>query len=177
LITVIFAHPHRSRSVAHRALLDAIADLPALAVRSLYDLYPDFAIDAAQERRALERTRLVVWQHPLYWYGAPALLKLWFETVLVRGWAFGSGGTALQGRDCLWVTTTGGNADAFTAAGKHGHSFDDFVAPVRQTARFCGMVWREPVVVMGSHRLAAPELQEHAAAYRRRLESYLADHA
>lgn len=162
--------------MAHRALLGAIADLPAITVRALYDLYPDFAIDPEAERGVLERTRLIVLQHPLYWYGVPALLKLWFEIVLVRGWAFGPGGTALQGRDCLWVTTSGGDAEAFTAAGKHAHPFDAFVPPIEQTARFCGLAWLEPLIVMGSHRLPSEALQQHATAYRRRLHDYLAAH-
>ena len=107
MITVVYAHPYPSRSRACAALLSGVADVDGLEVRSLYELYPDFDIAPLAERAALERARLVVWLHPLYWYTAPALLKHWFDQVLVRGWAYGQGGTALHGKDCLWVTTTG----------------------------------------------------------------------
>lgn len=175
MITLIHAHPHRDRSIGGRALLEAVRDLPRLAVRSLYDLYPDLSIDVAAERAALESTRLLIWQHPLHWYGVPALLKLWFEVVLAEGWAFGDR-QALAGKDCLWVTTTGGGQDAFAPGGRHGHAFEAFVAPVEQTARFCGMNFLTPIVVYGSHRIEPHELRRHAAQYRSLLAAYGARH-
>jgi len=175
LITLLYAHPQPDRSIGGRRLVEAVRDLPGLAVRSLYDLYPDFAIDVVAEREALDSTRLLVWQHPLHWYGVPALLKLWFDDVLTEGWAFGSR-RALAGKDCLWVTTTGGGTDAFTAGGRHGHPFEAFVAPLAQTARFCGMNFLAPFVVYGSHQLAPDALDRHAQAYRTLLADYLARH-
>ena len=142
-------------------------------MRSLYDRYPDFDIDAAAERAALERARLVVWMHPLYWYTSPALLKLWLEQVLVKGWAYGEGGGALAGKDCLWVATTGGDAAAFSASGRHGHEFDAFAPAMRQTARFCGMNWLEPFAVHGAHRIADAELGSAALQLRRRVQEWV----
>jgi glutathione-regulated potassium-efflux system ancillary protein KefF len=175
LILLIYAHPYPDRSIGGRVLFEAVRDLPQLSVRSLYDLYPDFAIDVQAERAALLAAQLVIWQHPLHWYGPPALLKLWFEKVLTEGWAFGSQ-RALAGKDCLWVTTTGGATDAFTPEGRHGHPFEAFVAPVAQTAQFCGMNFLPPFVVYGSHRLAPEALQRHAGEYRALLTAYGAGH-
>ena len=92
MILVVFAHPYPDRSFANRALLEAVDDRPDVEVRSLYDRYPDFDIDAAAEREAMSRADVVVWQHPIYWYNVPALMKLWFERVLTSGWAWGPGG-------------------------------------------------------------------------------------
>jgi glutathione-regulated potassium-efflux system ancillary protein KefF len=175
LITLIYAHPHADRSIGGKALLDAVQGVAGLSVRALYDLYPDFSVDVAAERAALESARLVVWQHPLHWYGVPALLKLWFDDVLTEGWAF-NGGRALAGKDCLWVTTTGGGPDAFTPTGRHGHAFEAFVTPISQTARFCGMNFLDPVVVHGSRRMGTEALQRHAASYRAFLADYSANH-
>ena len=52
------------------------------ATHTLAELYPDFDIDGDAERAALARARLVVWLHPFYWYGVPALMKHWFDQVL-----------------------------------------------------------------------------------------------
>ncbi len=175
MITLIHAHPHADRSIGGRILLDAVRDLRGLAVRSLYDLYPDFAIDIEAERTALESTRLLILQAPFHWYSVPALLKLWFDDVLTEGWAFGSR-RALAGKDCLWVTTTGGDSDAFSPQGRHGHPFETFVAPVAQTARFCGMNFLPPIVVYASHALADVDLRQHAQAYRDVLTRWLAAH-
>jgi len=169
MILLLYAHPHPQRSVAGRALLSAVADLPDLTLRSLYDVYPDLAIDVDTERALLAAARLVIWQHPLHWYGPPALLKLWFEDVLVRGYAYGDGGTALAGKDCLWVTSTGATGGDYAPAGKHGHHFASFVPAVEQTARFCGMNWLEPIFVHGGHYIGAEALATQAQAYRARL--------
>lgn len=150
-IAHIYAHPIAERSLANQELLDAVADLPFVARRDLYELYPDFDIDVAAERRLLESVDLLVFQHPLYWYNMPALAKLWIDEVFGVGWAYGTGGNALVGKRMLWVVTTGGDFHAYAADGPHGHPFEVFCAPVRQTARFCGMRWADPLVVHDAH--------------------------
>ena len=169
MVVVIFAHPYPDRSVANRTLLEGLDGLDGVEVRSLYDRYPDFAIDADAERDALEAASTIVWQHPIHWYNVPALLKLWFERVLVHGWAWGPGGDALRGKRCLWAITTGGDERDYSPAGMHAHPFDAFEPVVRQTAEFCGMTWLDPFVVWGARQLDAETLREHARRYRARL--------
>lgn len=171
-ILVVYAHPYPRSSRAGAALVEAVAGLAATQVRSLYDLYPDFDIDVAAEQAALARARLVVWLHPLHWYGVPGLLKHWFDTVLVKGWAHGEGGTALSGKDCLWAVSTGGDVAAFSAQGRHRRPLADFVAPIEQTARYCGMNWLAPHIVHGASAIPAEDLAALAAAFRGRLESW-----
>ena len=117
MILVLQAHPYPDRSRANQALTDAITGLDGVTVRSLYDRYPDFDIDVPSEQAALAGARVVVWQHPLYWYAAPALLKLWFEKVLTAGWAYGPGERALRGKRCLWAVTSGGDGDDYRPGG------------------------------------------------------------
>lgn len=52
-IVLVHAHPYPRRSRANKALLEAVEDLPGVSVRSLYDRYPDFAIDVDAEKAAL----------------------------------------------------------------------------------------------------------------------------
>ncbi len=169
MIDLVFAHPYPDRSRANRALLAAVRDVPEIEVRSLYDLYPDFGIDIEAEQAALTRAALVVWQHPLYWYSVPGLMKHWFDKVLAHGWAYGDGGNALEGKTCLWVATTGGDDQAFTTSGMHAHSFAAFIPPIEQTARFCNMRWETPILLHGAHRVSDQLLAQHAQRYRDRL--------
>jgi glutathione-regulated potassium-efflux system ancillary protein KefF len=169
-IVVILAHPYLARSRANRALVREIKELPGVDVRNLYELYPDFDIDVAAEQEALTAADVVVWQHPMYWYSVPGLLKHWFDKVLARGWAYGDNGTALHGKRCLWVVTTGGDDAAFRPEGIHGFPMSSFTPHVEQTARFCGMDWLEPVILHGSHRVSAHDLHEFANAYRVRIQ-------
>lgn len=167
-VVIVFAHPYPDRSRAGRVLLDAVRDLPAVTVRSLYALYPDFSIDVEAEQAALIEARTIVWQTPFHWYGVPSMLHLWFEKVLADGWAYGEG-AALAGKRLLWVTTTGGRQSAYAPGQMHGRPFEDYVPAIEQTARFCGMRWEPPLVVHGAHRISAARLAERATEYRARL--------
>jgi glutathione-regulated potassium-efflux system ancillary protein KefF len=172
VILVILAHPYPSRSRACAALVEAVRDMRDLEVRSLYDLYPDFDVDRVAEQSALERARLVVWLHPLFWYTVPALMKHWMDDVLVRGFAFGPEGGKLAGKDLLWVPTTGGDDAAFSAAGRHNHAFSAFTPGIEQIARFCGMNWLEPFVLHGAHEIADDELRHAGLGLRERLVAW-----
>jgi glutathione-regulated potassium-efflux system ancillary protein KefF len=173
MVVLVFAHPYPDRSRANRRLLEAVAELEGVDVRSLYDMYPGFDIDVAAEQAALERASAVVWQHPTYWYTVPGLLKHWFDKVLLRGFAYGEGGTALRGKRCLWVVTTGGDDEAYTEAGMHGRAFESYKPVVEQTAVFCGMRWEEPLIVQGVHDLEDGALDAAAGTYRARVERLL----
>jgi glutathione-regulated potassium-efflux system ancillary protein KefF len=166
VIVVIHAHPYPSRSRAGAALVAAIRDVPALEVRSLYELYPDYDIDVASEQAALERSRLIVWLHPAYWFTPPALMKHWFDAVLADGWSQAKG-PSLSGKDCLWVTTLG---DSEEAGGR-------LTPAVEQIARRCGMSWLDPFVVHGAHALRDEELRDQGRRLRARVDAWVARHA
>ena len=175
MILVIHVHPYPRHSRAVQVLVAAARELPEVEIRSLYDLYPDFDIDVVAEQAALLRADLVVWLHPVYWYSVPALLKHWFDVVLLRGWAYGGQGdgeqtgTALRGKDCMWAVTTGGDSVAYSPVGMHQRSFDEFVAPIEQTARFCGMNWLSPHILYGAHLVSDEAIAASATDFRQRL--------
>lgn len=165
MIVVIHAHPYPRTSRAGAALLEAIRDLPTLEVRSLYDLYPDFDIDVAAEQAALERAQLVALMHPLYWYSAPAILKHWFDTVLVEDWAHVERDSAkLKGKACQWIVTTGDDQ-------AYGPGAPTPI--VEQITRACGMNWLEPFIVGSADQLSAEDLRERGRELRARLESHV----
>lgn len=168
-IVILYSHPYPPRSHVGKVLLAAVQDLPFVTTRTLYDRYPDFAINVDAEREAITGADVLVWQSPLYWYGVPALMTLWFEKVLAYGWAYGPGGDALVGKRVLWVTTTGGSEAEYRPGAMHGHSFDAFVPGVSQIARYCGMAWEPPIVVHHARHLSASDLAGEAATYRDRL--------
>jgi glutathione-regulated potassium-efflux system ancillary protein KefF len=173
-VLVIVAHPTMAQSRVNRRLLDAARQRggPAVAVRDLYRLYPDYLIDTAAEQAALSRARLVVWQHPLHWYGMPPLMKLWVDEVLSFGWAYGPGGTALRGKDLWLVTSTGGAQASYRPDRYNRYFFDAFMPPYEQTAALCGLRFLPPMVLHGAHRVAEAELAEHAEVYAERLARY-----
>lgn len=169
MVLVVLAHPYLDRSRANRALLDQVERQSGVRVRDLYQLYPTFSIDVAAEQRALVEAKVIVFQHPMYWYSVPGLLKHWFDKVLARGFAYGDGEGALKGKKCLFAITTGGDDKAFSADGIHGQELDAFLPVLRQTSVFCGMEFLPPMIVSGAHRISDTLLQQEAERYGQRI--------
>jgi glutathione-regulated potassium-efflux system ancillary protein KefF len=173
-VVVLVAHPDLQHSRANRQLMRAAAATTPgrVEVRDLYALYPDFLVDVAAEQAALAAARLVVWQHPLHWYGMPPLMKLWLDEVLAFGWAYGPGGTALRGKDLWLVLSTGGPEASYRSDGYNRYFFDAFLPPYDQTAAVAGMRLLPPLLLHAAHRVDDAAVNAHAAVYAERLSSY-----
>jgi len=180
-VLVLVAHPSLEQSRVNQRLLRAIgapaatqhaAPASRIVVRDLYALYPDYLIDVQAERSLLGTAQLVVWQHPIHWYGMPPLMKLWLDEVLGFGWAYGPGGHALAGKQLWLVASTGSPEEAYHPSGHNRYFFDAFLPPYEQTSTLCGMRFLAPLLLHGSHRVSAAELDAHAVLYAQRLASY-----
>jgi glutathione-regulated potassium-efflux system ancillary protein KefG len=165
---ILFVHPAYEKSRANRLLLQAVHDLEHVTIHDLYEEYPDFNIDIEREKALLVEHDLIVLQHPFYWYSSPALLKEWLDLVLEYGFAYGTGGTALQGKQLLTTITTGGSPDAYRPEGINRFTMRQFLIPFEQTAVLCGMRYLPPFVAHSMHlRPQAEVLDEYAQGYRR----------
>lgn len=171
---VIHAHPRPSHSLVTARLKQVFDGAANVAIHSLYERYPDFDIDVQAEQRALLQARLLVWLAPVHWYGLPALAKHWIDQVLLHGWAYGAEGDALRGKTAWWVCSAGAPVAAYAPGGAHQRPFADFVPPIEQTARFCGMHWLPPFVVHGGHGNSVVQLDAQAAALADALARYRA---
>jgi len=176
-ILLLLAHPDLQHSRVHAALRTALQPESARAgarwaLRDLYALYPDFVIDVAAEQAALLKARLVVWLHPVHWYGMPPLLKLWLDDVFAYGWAYGPGGDRLSGKDLWLVASTGGTEASYRPDGHNRFFIDAFWPPYEQTASLVGMRFLPPMVLHGSHAMAPDELTARAAVLGDRLRQY-----
>lgn len=169
-ILLLFAHPALEKSRVHRRLIVQVPDRPELTFHDLYEAYPDFEIDVAREQALLLAHDVIVFQHPLYWYSTPALVKQWEDLVLEHGWAYGSRGTALRGKYWLHVVSAGGSQAAYRAEGLNRHTVRGLLAPLEQTARLCGMTFLPPWVIHGTHRMTLPDIDRVADDYRDMLE-------
>lgn len=171
-IVVYFAHLNIERSLINRYLCDAVRGFPQVDFRDLHELYPDFFIDVSAEQSVLRNADLIVFQHPIYWYAAPAIFKHFQDTVLVSGFAYGPGGNALHGKDFLLVASTGAFEEEYRLGGIHRYTFEEVIRPIEQTARFCGMQFLPPLVLHGGNKLSKSTIDKHATRYRRMLEDY-----
>ncbi len=171
-IYVLAAHPNWRESRVNRQLFDEARMVPGVHLQDLYSSYPDYDIDVAAEQSNVDGAQLLVLLHPIQWYSMPALQKLWLDEVLRYGWAYGPGGTALQGKDLWLVASTGGPEGSYHPQGYNRYFFDAFLPPYEQTAALCGMRFLPPLVLHGSHRATREEVQAHADVFRQRLQTY-----
>lgn len=158
---ILFAHPLFEKSRTHRHLLHYIKKLPDVTIRDLYQEYPDFYIHIDVEQHLVERHDIIIFQHPIYWYSVPSLLKQWMEQVLQIGWAYGRGGSALRGKLFMQILSTGSIEQAYSAEGQHRYPLRSFLLPYEQTAQICGMKYLAPFVVHGTHRLSENEIDDY----------------
>lgn len=164
-ILVLLAHPARRRSRANAALTAAARQVEGVRLHDLYEAYPDFLIDVEAEQALLLEHDVIVFQHPVYWYSSPAILKEWQDLVLEHGFAYGREGTALAGKSLLSAVTAGGGEAAYRPDGMNRHAIEEFLRPFEATARLCHMRWLPPFVLHGTHLLEPPALERHAGAY------------
>src|SRR4051812_20310293 len=129
-ILVLFAHPGHRRSRANAALREAAGRVEGITLHDLYESYPDFLIDVDHEQALLRRHDVIVFQHPIYWYSCPAILKEWLDLVLEHGFAYGRAGTALAGKALLSAVTARGTQTGHGPGGPKRHSPPEVFRPV-----------------------------------------------
>ncbi len=169
-ILIIHAHPAPHVSRANRVLAEAARALPAITLHEIYNDYPGMFIDVRREQELLLAHDIVVLQHPFYWYSMPALLKEWVDLVLEHGWAYGPGGERLAGKRWSHAISTGGAGDTYSSAGSNRYPVEDYLRPLEQTARLCGMRWCEPFISHAPRVLGDAELAAEAERYCRWLD-------
>ena len=165
-ILILFAHPRPSESIVQRAMLDAVNTLDGITIRDLYAEYPHFDIDVEREQKLLLEHDLLVFQHPVYWYSSPAIIKEWQDLVLEQGWAYGAGGNKLHGKFLLQAVSTGGPPEFYTETGRNRFALRDLFSPFSQTAHLCGMAWLEPFILYAGRKQSEADIFAEAERYR-----------
>lgn len=149
-ILVLFAHPSPERSEANAPMITAARELEGVTHVDLYAEYPAFEIDIDREQQRLRDHDVICFQHPLYWYSTPAMLKEWQDLVLEHGFAYGSKGTALHGKLFFSAITAGGAEAAYSAEGDNHYTIRELLHPLEQTAQLCGMTYLPPFALFGA---------------------------
>jgi glutathione-regulated potassium-efflux system ancillary protein KefG len=168
-VLVVLAHPALERSRANKAMAEAAAETPGVALHDLYEVYPDFLIDVPAEQKRLAAQDAIVLQFPFYWYSTPSLLKEWIDAVWLHGFAYGKGGCALEGKTLAVACSAGSTEADYMAGATHHYSVQEFLRPLERTAALCRMHWAEPFVVHASRLRTDESLHRAVDRYRERL--------
>ena len=163
---VLVFHPNISESRVNKALGATAESLGGnITVRYMYDIYPDFNIDVATEQAALLGADRIVLQYPMYWLSCPPLLKKWLDDVLTFGWAYGSTGTALHGKELLQAVSVGGAGSAYGREGAHIYTIHEFLRPMQGTSRVIGTKYAVPFLSVGALEITDEAIARRAQDY------------
>lgn len=160
---VLTAHPNLSNSFINRTWTERLRKEEGnITVHDLYAAYPDGKIDVKREQKLLLEHDRIVFQFPFYWYSSPSLLKEWQDVVLTYGWAYGSQGTMLHGKEFMLAISTGGPEAAYQAGGYNHYSMSELTKPFQAMANLTGMRFLPSYTLQGVRMLTEDEV--HASA-------------
>ncbi|XP_069117200.1 ribosyldihydronicotinamide dehydrogenase [quinone]-like [Argopecten irradians] len=103
------------------------------------------------EVNKLRRADLIIFQFPMYWFSVPAILKGWFDRVLIAGFAFAFPNNIfdnglLKGKRAILSLTTSGSETMYSDRGISG-DIRVTLWPIHYgTLRFCGFDVMQPQV-------------------------------
>ena len=132
------------------------------------------AADIQAELDKLLWADLVIFNFPIYWFSAPAILKGWFDRVLVSGICYGGkrfydqGG--LAGKKALVTVTLGGRDHMFGEGAIHG-PLEDMLRPIlRGTLAYTGMTVLPPFVAWHVPYISNDARVDFLRQYQERLQ-------
>jgi len=135
--------------------------------------------DAQAEIDKVLSVNYIAFIAPTWWGTVPAILKGWFDRVLLRGLAFDVPENVFQtgylkGKKCLLVTTTGSPKEYFKKEGKMGGGQtieENYWHIIQGVFGFCGMESLPIFSVHGMDMLKPEEREKILANYEKKLES------
>ena len=184
-VLVVVAHPSlHSASRVHKRWVTELEKHPdEFAVHDLYATIPAaerglvaLANTTTEAERALVlKHERVVYQFPVYWYSAPALLRTWIDSVYGFGWAYGGEnaqpgepGRALAGKRFACAVSAGDIEQNYRAEGTVGFTMDEVIIPFRATANYVGSACNPHAFALygtEQDRLSDERLEQSVSAY------------
>lgn len=165
-ILINFYHPRFEDSNVHKRLLSVLSPEDTnVILRDQYELYPDFDINVEVEQEFLLEADIIIFQHPVFWYNCPPLMKQWLDLVLEYGWAYGKNGIRLKDKKFLQIVSTAGSEEAYQHGGRNKYTLREFFRPFEQTAFLCNMDYLPPLHIPRSDGLTKGDLDHYTALY------------
>jgi putative NADPH-quinone reductase len=155
---VILAHPNIEISRVNKRWKQELLSYPQeITIHELYQEYPNWTIDVPKEQKLLETYQRIIFQFPLYWYSYPPLLKKWFDDVFTHGWAYGSDGNVLYGKEFGIAMSIGDKKENYSKSGCISFTVDEILAPFKASANHVGAVALPYFSVFGASFQASDE--------------------
>jgi len=165
---IILSHPNLSNSKFNKALIESIQDADNLTLRYLEEQYgTDIkAFNIEEEQKLLLKHDRIVFQFPFYWYSSPAMLKAYIDEVFAYGFAYGTQGDKLNGKEFKIVTTVGAPDYAYQEGGWNKKSMNELLSPFQSMSHLTGMIYTRAFIVHGVAAMDDRELEKKVIEYK-----------
>lgn len=168
---LILSHPNLQESEFNKALIEGVKDIENLTIRHLEELYGSDikSFDVEEEQKLLLEHDRVVFQFPWYWYSSPAMIKAYQDEVLTYGFAYGSAGDKLNGKEFKIATTVGAPEFAYQEGSWNKKSMNELLSPFQSMCNLTGMTYTRSFRVHGTAAMSEEELVQYATSYKQEL--------
>lgn len=138
--------------------------------------------DVQKEQDKVEWADLVVFQYPLWWFSAPAIVKGWIDRVWAAGYAYSRGYNAktpngerygdgvFVGKKAMIISTNGSKNTCFTPRGINGPIDDVLFHQTHGWFFYGGFTVLPSLVLYSANHLTDPEYEKLAASVRQRAQ-------
>lgn len=135
--------------------------------------------DIEHELQKIKWADHILFQFPLWWFSVPAILKGWFDRVLVKGFAYDAGKVfdqgLLKGKTASLVLSTQSPESAYQVNDLHGATISTFLQPLHHTLKFVGIKPLPPFVSYNAFQLEPLRQAELFRQYQAYLQNLLND--
>lgn len=136
---IIVAHPQLGNSSTESFLKAATDNKDNVMWHEL-----NAPFDILQEQELLKSATRIIFQFPMYWYSAPAILKKWLDEVWNSQL---TSSHLLKGRELGIVTTVAHPASAFQPGASQQYTIAEILRPYQALAHAMGMKYLPPLPI------------------------------
>ncbi|MGP7816499.1 NAD(P)H-dependent oxidoreductase [Niallia sp. 01092] len=154
-------HPNLNESKVNKKWVERLQS-ENVTINNLYEKYPNWKFDLDREQKLLLEHDRIVFQFPFYWYSTPPLLKKWLDDILTFGWAYGTGGDKLKGKEFVLAISVGGAQKSYQAGGYNNYTISELTRPLQQTANLIGMEFLSSFVLYKAVVASEQEIEKSA---------------
>ncbi|WP_445505972.1 NAD(P)H-dependent oxidoreductase [Niallia sp. 03190] len=154
-------HPNLNESKVNKKWVERLQS-ENVTINNLYEKYPNWKFDLDLEQKLLLEHDRIVFQFPFYWYSTPPLLKKWLDDILTFGWAYGTGGDKLKGKEFVLAISAGGAQKSYQSGGYNNYTISELTRPLQQTANLIGMEFLSSFVLYQAVVASEQEIEKSA---------------
>jgi len=145
-IKIISGHPTLENSTANKTILGVFEKENNISITKLIETYPNYEINVESEINQLLKADVIVLQFPFYWYGVPAILKMWIDSI-TTSLVYGTNKGGLKGKTFILSTTTGGPEESYQASGHNKYTMKELLLPLLKLGDSLGMNVMDPFIL------------------------------